>query len=200
MDYDVTILTLQPGNTPKALPMIRSALEGTAGLLACWTSELGALNQVLILRRCDEAESLRARVALTRSDNMFGVSDLIVHAASDRFRSFEFMPKIEPGQPGPFFEVRTYRLKPNGLTPTINLWREWAPKRQAVSPLLAALYSVSGAMPRIMHIWPYRSLDERGRLRAKATADGVWPPPGGPDWLAVMQSDIYLPTAFSPLS
>jgi hypothetical protein len=50
-----------------------------------------------------------------------------------------------------------------------------------------------------MHIWPYKSLDERARLRAKAVADKVWPPPGGPDHLTRMQNDIYMPTPFSPL-
>jgi hypothetical protein len=59
--------------------------------------------------------------------------------------------------------------------------------------------SVTGPVSRFLHIWPYRSLDERVRLRAKAVADGVWPPPGGPGQLTAQQSDIYLPAAFSPL-
>jgi hypothetical protein len=50
-----------------------------------------------------------------------------------------------------------------------------------------------------MHIWPYASLDERQRLRTKAVADGVWPPPGGPDQLLAQQADIFLPAEFSPL-
>jgi hypothetical protein len=50
-----------------------------------------------------------------------------------------------------------------------------------------------------MHIWPYRSLDERQKLRAHAIASGVWPPPGGPDKFLTQQTDIYLPAPFSPL-
>jgi hypothetical protein len=30
-------------------------------------------------------------------------------------------------------------------------------------------------------------------------ADGVWPPPGGPDQLIAQQADIFLPADFSPL-
>jgi hypothetical protein len=59
--------------------------------------------------------------------------------------------------------------------------------------------SVTGTVTRFMHIWPYSSLDERMRLREKAVDDGVWPPPGGPAFLASQQSDIYLPAPFSPL-
>jgi hypothetical protein len=42
-------------------------------------------------------------------------------------------------------------------------------------------------------------VEERARLRAKAIADKVWPPPGGPDHFTAMQSDIYLPADFSPV-
>lgn len=62
-----------------------------------------------------------------------------------------------------------------------------------------AMVSVMGAVTRFIQIWPYKSLDERTRLRAEVIADGVWPPPGGPSHLATQQSDIYLSAAFSPL-
>src|SRR5262245_3138634 len=114
-------------------------------------------------------------------------------------------PKMRPtfsgrarGRPR-IYEVRTYVLRPNGLAKTIDLWRNAVPGRLTVSPLLAAMYSVTGPVTRFMHIWPYASLDERQRLRTKAVADGVWPPPGGPDQLVAQQADIFLPAEFSPL-
>ena len=73
------------------------------------------------------------------------------------------------------------------------------PGRSTVSPLLAAMTSVTGAVTRFMHMWPYKSFDERARLREKAIADGLWPPPGGPGHLLSQQVDIYLPAAFSPM-
>jgi hypothetical protein len=42
-----------------------------------------------------------------------------------------------------------------------------------------------------MRIRPYKTLDERTRLRAKSVTDGVWPPPDGPGHLATQQSDVY---------
>jgi hypothetical protein len=68
-----------------------------------------------------------------------------------------------------------------------------------VSPLLAAMTSLTGTVIRFMHIWPYKSFDERARLRDKAVADRVWPPPGGPSHLVSQQVDIYLPAPFSPM-
>jgi len=65
----------------------------------------------------------------------------------------------------------------------------------AISPVLAAMTSVTGAVTRFLHVWPYKSFDERARLRAKAAAEGVWPPPGGPGHLVSQQVDIYLPAA-----
>jgi hypothetical protein len=109
------------------------------------------------------------------------------------------MPPLRPGQVGPCFEVRSYVLKPDGLAPTTELWRKAVPGRARVSPLLAAMIAASDDAIRFMHIWPYKSSDERARLREKAVADGVWPPPGGPSHLLAQQADIYLPAAFSPI-
>ena len=117
----------------------------------------------------------------------------------DTYVAFPFIGPMTPGDYGPFYEVRTYVLKPDGLSPTIELWRNAVPGRAKVSPLLAAMHSVTGPVIRFMHIWPYRSLDERQRLRSKSVADGVWPPPGGPDQLLAQQADIFLPADFSPM-
>ena len=117
----------------------------------------------------------------------------------DTYVAFDFMPPMRAGVFGPCYEVRTYGLKPGGLAPTIELWRKAVPGRSTVSPVLAAMTSVTGAVIRFMHIWPYRSYDERARLRDKAVAGGLWPPPGGPGHLLSQQADIYLPASFSPM-
>ena len=107
--------------------------------------------------------------------------------------------RFEELQYGPVFEVRTYLLKPTGLPPTIAAWEKSAPARQKLSPILAAMYSVTGEVTRFMHIWPYPDLITRANTRKTAIDTGVWPPPGGPDQLLRMQTDIYLPAAFSPI-
>jgi hypothetical protein len=198
--YDVTIITVRPATHPKALLVLERVLMNDPGLLACWYSEIGALNQILIIRSMtDPKAELEARMAMLKSKSPFGVGEFMTGMTMDTFIAFDFLPPMQPGAYGPFYEVRSYVLKTGGLEPTIELWRKAVPARNKISPLLTAMSSVTGAVTRFTHIWPYKSLEERGRLRAKAMDEGVWPPPGGPDQLAVQQTDIYLPASFSPI-
>jgi hypothetical protein len=203
MIYDVTIITVRPGLHPDALARLQGQDfgGGRAGdLLACWYSELGALNQILFIHACDDEAKLSSqRAATLQSKDPFGMADLIVGMTLDTYVSFPFMPPMTPGRYGPIYEVRTYALKPDRLAKTIELWRDSVPGRNTISPLLAAMYSVTGPAIRFMHIWPYASLDERQRLRTKAVVDGVWPPPNGPEQLLAQQADIFLPAEFSPM-
>jgi hypothetical protein len=192
---------VRPGKHPAALARLKDTLSSPTGeLLACWYSELGALNRILVIRTAPDIMRIHAdRESVLRSGNPFGIGDLIVSIGMDTYRSFPFVPAMQAGRHGPVFEVRTYTLKPDGLPVTIALWDKWAPGRTRLSPLLAAMHSITGTVTRFMHVWPYADLNERARLRAKAVADKLWPPPGGPDHLATMQSDIYLPADFSPM-
>jgi hypothetical protein len=198
--YDVTIVTVRPGTHPQALAILGKTLADDPALLACWYSDIGAVNQILLIRQAgDIGLTLDARLALLQSRNPLGIGEFITAAAMDIFVAFDFISPLRAGVFGPCYEVRTYLLRPDGLTPTVELWRKAVPGRSTVSPVLAAMTSVTGAVTRFMHIWPYKSFDERARLRDKAVADGVWPPPGGPGYLLSQQVDIYLPAGFSPM-
>ena len=198
--YDVTIVLVRPGTHPQALAALGKSLADDRNLLACWYSEIGAVNQILIIRKpADAAATLDARFAVLSATNPFGMSEYIVAMAMDTYVAFDFIAPLRPGEFGPCYEVRSYVLKPNGLAPTIEAWRKAVPGRMKISPVLAAMTSVTGAVTRFLHVWPYKSFDDRARLRAKAAAEGVWPPPGGPDHLVSQQVDIYLPAPFSPM-
>ena len=201
MHYDVTIITVRPGTEQKALARLKETLPSVAGdeLLACWYSDVGSLNRILLIHAAPDMMRVHAdREKILRSGNL-GVGEYIVGTSMDIYVSFPFMLPMTAGQYGPVFEVRTYILKPDGLPATIELWRKWVPGRARLSPLLAAMHSIAGTVTRFVHIWPYASLEERVRLRTKAVADKLWPPPGGPDHLTAMQSNIYLPADFSPM-
>ena len=198
--YDVTIVTVRPGTHAQALAVLGKSLADDRNLLACWYSDIGAVNQILIIRRAaDAAATLDARFAAQNAASPYGIGEYIVAMSMDTYVSFDFIAPLRPGDFGPCYEVRSYVLKPTGLKPTIEAWRKAVPGRMKISPVLAAMTSVTGAVTRFLHVWPYKSFDERARLRAKATADGVWPPPGGPGHLVSQQVDIYLPAPFSPM-
>jgi len=203
VNYDVTIIAVRPGTHPAALARLKDTLPGahSAGqLLACWYSEIGALNRILLLRRYDDDSACLAdRRAVLQSGNPFGIGEFLAGMSMDTYVPLPIRERIEPGEFGPIYEVRTYEAKPDGLGPTIVLWTTGVQARAKISPLIAAMYSVTGTVTRFLHVWPYRSLDERQRLRAQAVTEGVWPPPGGPGHFVQMQTDIYLPAPFSPL-
>jgi hypothetical protein len=200
MLYDVTIHTVRPGTGPQAMAALQGGLATGGGkLLACWSSEIGALNRILVIRETDAAADAARRDALAGNSNPFGISEFAVSSTCDIFASFPSLPAMKPGEMGPFFEVRTYELRAAGLPWTIEAWARMLPGRTARSPILTAMYSTTGTVTRLMHIWPYKTLDQRGQIRAAAMADKLWPPPGGTQHFASMQTDIYVPAPFSPI-
>ena len=203
MPYDVTIITVKPNTHSKALPGVEQWLKANprrGEFLACLASEIGDLNQILLMHHyTSEADLAADRDSVAKDPNPYGCLELTDGRSSDTFVQFPFLPPIKPGQHGPIFEVRTYLLKPNGLGPTIEAWTKKAPERMKLSPILAAMYSLTGEVTRFMHIWPYPDLITRANTRKTAIETGVWPPPGGPDHLLTMHTDIYLPAAFSPI-
>ena len=174
---------------------------GKGKLFGAWFSDIGHLNEVYLLRGFDSAEDLLAeRERLVRSDNPFGCIEQLVNYKTEGYRPLDFMGSIETGSFGPVYELRTYRMKLNGLMPTMEKWQAALPKRDEYSRCSIAMYGIEGS-PRLTQIWPYGSHDERSKARGQSVADGNWPPKGGPDWLDPdMVSTIAMPMAFSPLS
>ena len=176
------------------------APDASGTLLGAWTSDIGSLNEIYLLRSFDDVDALmRERERTHRSANPFGCLDHLVSYAQESYRKLDFIGEVEPGAYGPFYEIRTYVMKPNGLVPTMEKWQAALPKREEYSPCTIAMYGIDG-FPRLTQIWPYESLEARGNARGQSVAEGNWPPKGGPDWLTPdMSSTIAMPMAFSPL-
>lgn len=204
MLYEIATLTVKLGAAAKAVSGIGEyvkAPEAAGTLLGCWASEIGELNQLLVLRSFENHDAWRSeRERTLRTTNPFNAGDAIAQLDFDTYAPFPFLPPVTPGQYGRVYEIRTYRLKHGGVPPTIAAWEAAMPERGKLSPLSIAMYSLDGP-PRFTHIWPFASLDARAAVRADSVAKGVWPPRGGPDWLTGdMRSIVALPTAISPLA
>jgi hypothetical protein len=96
------------------------------------------------------------------------------------------------------FEVRDYVTKPDGLGSLLELWRPALPARLQLAPWVTAMYALSGKAPRLLHIYPWASLEQRAATRDAVRAIG-WPPPGAPGQILDQETTIYLAAAFSPL-
>ena len=77
-------------------------------------------------------------------------------------------------------------------------WKEHLAARTKLSPLVGVFTSDVGGLNQWMHIWAYKSLDERMAVRKKATAEGIWPPPGDSPALR-QETKILLAGPFSPI-
>jgi NIPSNAP protein len=90
------------------------------------------------------------------------------------------------------YEVRTYTLKPRTLPEVLKRFGEAYQKRKELSQLFAFWYSEIGPLNQIVHVWPYKDLEERGRIRAQAVQAGIWPPKTA-EFMVTMRSDIMIP-------
>lgn len=95
------------------------------------------------------------------------------------------------------YEVRTYDLKPHSVPEVEKRFGEAYEKRKNYSELAAFWHTEIGPLNQIIHVWPYQDLEERGRIRAAAVKDGVWPPKTS-EFMLSQRSDIMIPFAFSP--
>ncbi|MFC1408484.1 NIPSNAP family protein [Streptacidiphilus sp. N1-12] len=204
MLYELAALSLEPFTVPKALAELEHYTTGpqAAGeLLGCWEPEHGEIFGRVILLRCfsDALEHHQERRRVLTGSNPYGVGEYLQGFEATSHTQFPYLPPITPGSHGGVYEIRTYHLTVGGLGATMAGWQSSLPARTALSPLTTALYALDGH-PRITHIWPYSSLDQRLAVRAQAKQLGIWPPAHGPQYVTRATSTIALPTSFSPLS
>jgi hypothetical protein len=207
MYYELATMTLPFGTAAKASQNVQTfcAAPGAHGeLLGCWFTDIGVLNQLIVLRGFQSLDELSAdRLHTHHSASPYGCGDLYQHLAQHTYKGFPWMkparPSTESGIRGPVYEFRTYGIKPGGVQATIDLWEQYVPPREQLSPCVVAMVALDGPL-RFTNIWAYPSLNARSEIRANAVAQGIWPPKGGPAHLSTdMVSTIALPTAISPL-
>lgn len=197
---NITIKMGTAGAVANGIQEYYTSTDAKAKLLGVWFSDIGQLNQVVVLSSFDSQQDLDAeKTRLAAQENVFTNAENIIKYSVENFEGFDFLPEVELGEFGPVYEIRTYELKHGGVPHVLNAWNNAVPERTKYSKLTVAMYALDGT-PRIVSIWPYKSLNERSEIRAQSVADGIWPPKGGPQWLThEMQSMIALPTAISPL-
>jgi NIPSNAP protein len=95
------------------------------------------------------------------------------------------------------YEIRTYRIAPGSLAEVEKRYGEAYEYRKKHSALTAFLHTEIGPLNEIVHIWGYRDLAERARIRGEAAKDPNWPPKIR-EFVRAMRSEIVVPFAFVP--
>ena len=95
------------------------------------------------------------------------------------------------------YEIRTYRIAAGSLAEVEKRYGEAYEYRKKYSELTAFWHTEIGPLNEIVHVWGYRDLAERARIRGEATKDPNWPPKIG-EFIRAMRSEIVVPFAFVP--
>jgi hypothetical protein len=204
MLYCLTTLGLRPNTLGAVMPRLQDAVTGSiknGRLLGCFSCEFGVLNRIVVLAGYPDAKAIGDdHATLIDRNNPFGLAEWLGSFEQGVYTPLPFAKPIEPGQYGPFYEIRTYCIAPGGLEATSNAWSKVVERRNAMSRLLMVMASHNHEPQRMVHIWPYANIEERSRARAQASKEGIWPPPGGSDHLLSLQSELFVATGFSPLA
>lgn len=96
------------------------------------------------------------------------------------------------------YEIRTYGITVGSLTEVEKRFGEAYENRKKYSELTAFWHTEIGPLNEIIHVWPYRDLAERARIRAEAAKAHGWPPKIA-EFIRTMHSEILVPFPFSPL-
>ena len=207
MYYELATMTLPFGTASQAATNVQADATSQAAqgeLLGCWFTDIGQLNQMIVLRGFATLDALLAERERTQKNaNPLGCGEILQSLEQHSYKGFPWMkpvrPSAESGIQGPVYEIRTYGIKTGGMQATIDLWQQYVPARDKLSPCVVAMVALDGPL-RFTNIWAYQSLNARSQIRADAVAQGIWPPKGGPAHLTTnMVSTIAMPTAVSPL-
>jgi len=95
------------------------------------------------------------------------------------------------------YEIRTYRIAPGSLAEVEKRFGEGYEHRKKYSELAAFWHTEIGPLNEIVHVWGYRDLADRARVRAETAKDPNWPPKIR-EFIQAMRSELVTPFPFVP--
>ena len=165
-----------------------------------WYTEVGPLNQVVHLwpyEDLNQRADVRQRAVAGGGwppDN----GEFVVEMRTEIFLPAPFMAPLAERDLGPVYEMRTYTYRSGEVPRVLDAWADGIAEREKLSPLAGCWYSEIGDLNRFVHLWAYRSFDERARVRREARERGIWPPPSGVAPVK-QENKLMLPFDFSPM-
>jgi hypothetical protein len=211
MLYELRTYTVKPGtlgDMVKAASTVSQEIRGNdyGKLEGYWSSEIGALNQVMHLWSYPDYNE-RARVRGELGKNSRWVNEYIplirplIVRQDIRLLNAVRAP-VAPASTGNIYELRNYRAKPLGAVKQwLDAFTAALPAREKYSKIVGLWQSEARQPNEVCHIWAYPSLNARAEARGAALKDPVWQEflGKGSALLDEMHSTIMLPTPHSPL-
>ncbi len=203
MIYEVRTYTLKPGSVAEFEKRFGEALpyrEEYSKLGAFWHTEFGPLNQVIHVwpyEDLNERVQIRAEAA---KDTHWPpkVQEFIVNMESEVMIPAPFMRPLGHQHLGNIYEMRIYTYQSGAIPEVIKRWSVAVPYREKYSPLAACWYSDLGGLNRWFHVWPYKDMADRDRVRTEASKDSHWPAQTR-EFMIRQENKLLVPAAFSPM-
>jgi hypothetical protein len=205
MIYEMRTYALKPRTVPDFEERFGKSMANRkkySPLAALWHTEFGPLNQVIhVWPYKDLAERAQVRAESVKEDDWPPpVADLELDQESDILIPAPFMRDLvgEEQHLGNIYEMRIYTYPPASIPEVIKAWTEAIPHREKYSPLAACWYTDLGPLNKWIHVWPYKDMAERDRIRAESQKDPNWPPKTSVAPVR-QENKILIPAACSPL-
>ena len=205
MIYEVRTYTLKPGTTAEFESRFEKRhpyREKHSKLGAFWHSDIGPLNQVIhVWEYNDLNHRATAREAANKDRDLQrlpGGREFVVEQQSEIVFPAPFMRPLGSRSygNGNIYEMRTYTYEPGGIPEVLKAWAPAIPHREEYSPLAACWYTEFGGLNRFTHVWVYKDLNERARVRAESRGGPHWPPKT-PVRPVRQENKILIPASFS---
>lgn len=204
MIYEIRTYRIQPGSLPEVEKRFGEAYEYRkkySPLTAFLHTEIGPLNEIVHIWGYEDLQE-RAKIRAEAAQNPNWppkIAEFVLSQRAEIVNAWPFVPRIQPGTVGPYFELRYYTLRPGALPDFTKGWEAQLQGRLKYSPLVLAGPVEFGTANGFVHIWAYSSLDQRTQVREQARKDGAWPPPSSAGRLLGQDNKILMPSDFSPL-
>ena len=204
MIYEFRTYDLRPRTQGEYQQIVDKALAGGrtkySPLFGYWYNEFGPLNQVLHVwpyESVEQRNDIRAQVSKLGYWPPAS-APLLTGQSSEIYFPAPFNDESITGEQGPVYELRTYTYGTGDIPKVIDAWSKAIDERRKHSPFIGAWYTEFGTLNKWAHMWAYKSLEERARVRAEMIAKKIWPAPGGPAPLR-QENRLLVPFPFSPL-
>jgi hypothetical protein len=207
MIYELRTYTLRTGAVAEfeeRFAKRKPLREKHSKLGGMWHTEFGPLNQVVHVWPYENLQQrMTVRDAMAKDAELSalpGGRDLIVSQEADIMIPAPFMQPLEGRNfgKGNVYEMRTYTYLPGEISKVMEAWGKAVPGREKLSPLVGCWSSELGGLNKFVHLWVYKDLNERGRIREESRKGGQWPPQAGVRPQR-QENKVLIPTAFSPL-
>ncbi len=178
MIYEIRTYQIAVGSLPEVEKRFGEAYEHRqkySAITALLHTEIGPLNEIVhIWKYRDLAERAHIRAEASKDPHWPAqLREFIRTMKSEIVVPFPFVPEVAPGRIGPFFELRYYTLKQGMLADQQKAWEAAIPARMKLSPVVLAGGVEFGQANGFVHIWAYKSLEQRMQIREEARCKGI---------------------------